>query len=255
MKVVGCFGRKGGSGKTMVSHLLAHGLSKAYGVFTNVVMTDVREAAPTNINPRRDYYISSIGNKSVEEDLQELQRLFDFTSQVPNSIMILDGGANRPNVDNAFAPLCDFLMIPMGTSSEDMDVAASDFWRLSEIVQRESAATDVCIIRNRWPGTGSKRDALLRREWVQKFMFIAERNRMLFPDFVPDMPSLLDMAHANDPKSTPLIDGVSAKFAEIVLRKLGETVPERKKLLPPGFVPMRQKADVRPDVRPEVQAA
>ena len=231
MKVIGCLGRKGGSGKTMVAHLLAHGLSKGYGIFTNLVMTDVREGMPINFTEGRDYFISSITNKNPEQDTKEMEKIVEFTSKVDDSILIIDGGANRANVDAAFAAICDMVLIPAGTSTEDLQVAESDYWGMIDMVQKEDTGTDVFIIRNRWPGVQKRREALLKRDWVREFMLKAERSGMLFPDFVPDMPSLQDMANADDPKSSPLIDSVATRFAEVVALRMGIELPERRKLV------------------------
>jgi hypothetical protein len=232
MKVIGCLGRKGGSGKTMASHFLAHGLSKGYGVYTNVLMTDVRQGRPIDINPKREYYLSSISNKDAKSDLMEMHKVFELTNQVNRSVLVIDGGANRVNIDDSLAEFCDVILIPMGTGSEDIDVAEADFWRLAEAVAKAGSKTDIYILRNRWPGTERKREALLQKPWVSSFMTRAERARMLFPDFLPDMPSLLDMSNYNDPKTTPLVDSLAVGFAEIVSLKLGFMLPPRRKLLP-----------------------
>ncbi|MDW9478758.1 hypothetical protein GOB57_08575 [Sinorhizobium meliloti] len=231
MKIIACLGRKGGSGKTMTAHLLAHGLSKGFGLPVNIVMTDVREEKPMNFNPNRDYWISSISNKDVKTDLEELDRIFVQTSKIPDSVLVIDGGANRANVDRAFAQLSDFIMIPVAYGEEDIKVAESDFWNLVSAMKEADAPGDICIIRNRWPGSGRERERLLNKGWVKTFMDKAERSRMLFPDFIPDMPSLLDMANSNDPKTTPLIDGVSCRFAEVVAKKVGIVLPPRRKLI------------------------
>jgi cellulose biosynthesis protein BcsQ len=231
MKVIGSLGRKGGSGKSMISHLLAHGLSKAYGLPVNVVMTDVREDKPVNFNPNREYFISSIGNKDAKQDTLELDRIFAQTAKIPDSILIIDGGANRANIDMAFSRYCDMILIPMGYGVEDIRVGEADFWNLIGAVQEHEATGRVCIIRNRWPGAERERDRILNKPWVKLFMQKAERSSMLFPDFVPEMPSLLDMANADDPKTTPLIDSVSARFAEIVAAAVGIDLPPRRKLI------------------------
>lgn len=235
MKVIACLGRKGGSGKTMISHLLAHGLSKGYGVFTNVVMTDVRADQPTNISPGREYYVSAITNRSPEQDAEELDKIFVQTAKMPDSVLIIDGGANRVNLDKQFVRHANLTMVPMGYGQEDIKVAEFDFWELLETIEKSQSQGDICIIRNRWPGVEKKREALLQKKWVQTFMQKAGRAGMLFPDYVPDMPSLLDMSNADDPKTTPLIDGVAARFAEVVAAKIGLELPPRRKLIPYSF--------------------
>ncbi|MCZ7861625.1 hypothetical protein O9X98_09445 [Agrobacterium salinitolerans] len=231
MKVIACLGRKGGSGKTMTSHLLAHGLSKGYGLPVNVVMTDVREESPMNFHPDRSYFLSSITNKDVKSDLAALDRIFVQTQKIPDSVLIIDGGANRANVDRAFAQLADFIMIPVACGEEDVKVAEADFWGLVQSMKDSNASGDICVIRNRWPGSGRGQERLLNKVYIKNFLAKGDRTGMFFPDFIPDMPSLLDMANANDPKTTPLIDAVSCRFAEVVAMKVGITLPERQKLI------------------------
>jgi cellulose biosynthesis protein BcsQ len=231
MKVIACLGRKGGSGKTMTAHLLAHGLSKGYGLPVNVVMTDVREESPMNFHPDRSYFLSAITNKDVKSDLEALDRIFVQTQKIPQSVLIIDGGANRANVDRAFAQLADFIMIPVACGEEDVKVAEADFWGLIQSMKDGEATGEICVIRNRWPGSGRGQERLHNKAYIKNFLAKGDRTGMFFPDFIPDMPSLLDMANANDPKTTPLIDAVSCRFAEIVARKVGIDLPERLKLV------------------------
>lgn len=232
MKVISCLGRKGGSGKTMIAHLLAHGLSKGYGVFANLVMTDVREASPINFSDGREYYISAIKNRNVKEDAVALEKIFEQTAKIPDSILIIDGGANRAAVDASFARYSDMILIPAGTGVEDLEVAENDYWNLKEVIDGHEQQTDIFIIRNRWPGAKQRQDLISRKPWINRFLQRTQSAGMLFPDFVPDMPSLLDMANANDPKTTPLIDAVATRFAEITAKRLGQELPERRKLVP-----------------------
>jgi hypothetical protein len=231
MKVIACLGRKGGSGKTMTSHLLAHGLSKGYGLPVNVVMTDVREDTPINFHPDRSYWLSPITNKDTKSDLEALDRIFVQTQKIPDSVLIIDGGANRANVDRAFSLLADFIMIPVAYGEEDVKVAEADFLGLLQHLQGSNSNADICVIRNRWPGAGRAQQRLFQKNYIRNFIAKGERMNMFFPDFIPDMPSLLDMANANDPKTTPLIDGVSCRFAEVVALKVGITLPQRQKLI------------------------
>lgn len=231
MKVIATLGRKGGSGKTMTAHLLAHGLSKGYDLPVNVVMTDVREDTPMNFHPDRSYFLSPIMNKDTKSDLAALDRIFAKTVQIPNAVLIIDGGANRSNVDRAFAQLADFIMIPVACGEEDVKVAEADFWGLVQSLNETNSTGDVCVIRNRWPGSGKGQQRLMSRPYIKNFLSKGERTGMFFPDFIPDMPSLLDMANANDPKTTPLIDSVACRFAELVARKVGIELPPRQKLV------------------------
>lgn len=234
MKVIGCFGRKGGSGKSMVAHLLAHGLSRGYGIVTNVVVTDVRDKTPMMMTGNRKYFVSSISNQDANYDVEQFQLIFMNTAKFGDSVLIIDGGANRSNLDHALAPICDLVLVPMGISDEDVAVAERDYWDLDKTLQKKNSDAKLFIIRNRWPGVGRKRDSLLSKPWISAFMQRADKTGCLFFDFVPDMASLVDMANVDDPNTTPLVDSIAVGFAAIVAKSIGLELPERLKLGPYG---------------------
>lgn len=231
MKVISIAGSKGGSGKTMVAHLLAHGLSRGYGLPVTLLMTDRREGEqPLHSVENREYFISSVSRKSDQADLAALQRVVTATEAWENSVLVIDGGANRQNVDTVNTIHSDLVLVPVGTSAEDISVAETDYWKLADLVMKKGLETEVYMVRNKWPGSKQRREVLLEKPWVKRFMLQSLKGGILFPDYIPDLPSLLDMANSDDPKTTPLIDSVSARFAELVGLKVGIELPERRKL-------------------------
>jgi cellulose biosynthesis protein BcsQ len=234
MKVIGVFGKKGGSGKTLVAHYIAHGMSKGLKVETMVMQTDVRTVRPDEFVSGREYGMSSIPNENPEKDFEYILKLYEKASQLPNLCLIIDGGANRTALDKKLAPLCDLVLIPFGYGKEDMDVAEADLWALKleaknaqkrQIEQGFDPAIDtkVMLLQNRWPGTQSKFQSITNRPSVRDFLFKAEEQNMLFPKYIPDMPSLTEMANSNDPRHTPRIDGQTRSFARYVAAFLGMT--------------------------------
>ena len=221
MKVIAVFGRKGGSGKTMVSHFLAHGMSML-NYTTIMLQTDVRTSRPAEILEGRSYMLASIRG-DPGSDITLIQKVVDQVEAIPNSVLIIDGGANRRNLDLALVPLADIVLVPTGYSPEDLAVAEADFWELTNGMAEAGSKAEAFIIMNRWPGIVKKLHAIHQKGWVREFLVRAERQRNLFPFFVPDMPSLLDMANADSPRYTPLIDGKARGFARIVATKVGLT--------------------------------
>ena len=219
MKAIGVFGRKGGSGKTMVSHFLSHGLSELKHA-TVMLQTDVRTTRPPELINTRAYMLASTrGDNSSDTDL--ILQLVEKVGQIPDSVLVADGGANRRNIDFALAHICNLILIPTGYSPEDVSVAEHDYWELTEYVSQNGLPAEVYIVMNRWPGVTQKLSRIQQRPWVREFLARCERNGNLFPYYLPDMPSLLDMAHGEDPKYTPMIDSKARAFAKLVALKIG----------------------------------
>lgn len=218
MKAIAVFGRKGGSGKTLVSHMLSHGMSML-GYTVVMLQTDVRTNRPPDLVEGRDYFLASTRGDQTDTDF--LLKTFDRTAGMSNSILVIDGGANRRNIDLVLTPLSDLILVPTGYSCEDVQVAEADFWELTGKLQEAKSEAEVFILMNRWPGLYRKLQQVQQKPWVKEFITRTERQRCLFPFFIPDMPSLLDMANSEAPKTTPLIDGKARSFATFVSRKLG----------------------------------
>ncbi len=234
MKVIGILSKKGGCGKTLVAHYIAHGMSKGLGIDTMVMQTDVRTERPDEFVNGREYAMSSITNVNPEKDYEYILNLYEKASKLPNLCLIIDGGANRSALDRRLAPLCDLVLVPFGYGKEDMDVAEADLWamkleaRNSQKKQLEQGFapaidTKIMLLQNRWPGTQSKFQSITNRPSVRDFLFKAEEQNLLFPKYIPDMPSLTEMANSNDPRHTPRIDGQTRSFARYVAAFLGMT--------------------------------
>lgn len=233
MKVVSILGKKGGSGKTLLSHYLAHGMASGLGLDTVVLQTDVRTERPTEIVDAREYIIQSIKNESPEKDWEFILRTYvKLEDREPSPLLIVDGGANRSPLDLKLTLLSDLVLIPCGFSKEDIAVAEADFWAMTKAVREEKARsnaagrepikdTQVFLLRNRWPGTQSKLKAVLQKEWVDRFITQYDQLGTLFPKYIADMQSLMDIAVADDPRHTPMINGSARSFAEIIAALLG----------------------------------
>jgi cellulose biosynthesis protein BcsQ len=237
VKVIGVFGKKGGSGKTLVSHFIAHGLSKGLDIDTIVFQTDVRTVRPDEFNLKRQYAMTSVPNNDPDTDLEHILKVYAKFATQPNLVMIIDGGANRSALDLALAPLCDIVLIPFGTSKEDIDVADNDYWAIRRVVHdkmKKSIAengapfkdTKVVLLQNRWPGVKAKLDSLMAKPRISEYIYKAETQGMIFPKYIADMQSLTDIANADDPRSTLMIDAQSRAFARYMALALGMEVRE-----------------------------
>lgn len=218
MKAIAVFGRKGGSGKTLVSHMLSHGMTML-GYTVVMLQTDVRTNRPPDLVEGREYFLAT--TRGDDNDSNFLLKTFDRTSALSNSILVIDGGANRRNIDLVLTPLTDLILVPTGYSHEDVQVAEADFWELSNKLRESKSEAEAYILMNRWPGVARKLQQVQQKPWVRDFIVRTERQKSLFPFFIPDMPSLLDMANSEAPRTTPLIDGKARAFATFVARKLG----------------------------------
>jgi cellulose biosynthesis protein BcsQ len=257
MKVVSILGKKGGSGKTLMSHYLAHGMASGLGLDTVVLQTDVRTERPTEIVDAREYIIQSIKNESPDADWNFILRTYvKLESRNPSPVLIIDGGANRSKLDLKLTLLSDIVLIPCGFSKEDIAVAEADFWAMAKAIKAEKERamgkgkaplkdTQVFLLRNRWPGTQRLLDSVLSKEWIEKFMVQYDRMDVLFPRFVPDMQSLMDIAVTDDPRHTPRINGSARAFAEILATMLG--IPFERQPMGtvqnPGKLPILQEMD------------
>lgn len=237
MKVIGVFGKKGGSGKTLVSHFLAHGMSKGLDLDTIILQTDVRTVRPDEFHLKRKYAMTSVPNINPDEDLDHILQVYAKFATQQNLIMIIDGGANRSALDLALAPLCDIVLIPFGTSKEDIDVADGDYWAIRQCVHEkmkkaiaESGApfkqTQVLLLQNRWPGVKAKMESLMAKPRIKDYIFRAEQQNMLYPKIILDMQSLSEIATADDPKHTLMIDAHAKTFARYMAHTLGLEVQD-----------------------------
>lgn len=232
MKVIGVFGKKGGSGKTLVSHFLAHGMSKGLGIDTLILQTDVRTVRPDEFHLKRMYAMTSVPNVDPDTDLNHILQVYARFATQQNLVMIIDGGANRSALDLALAPLCDIVLVPFGTSKEDIDVADGDYWAIRQIVSekiKKAIAQDgvpfkdtkVTLLQNRWPGVKAKMDALMAKPRIRDYIFKAESQGMMFPKYIADMQSLSEIATTDDPKHTLMIDAQSKTFARYMAHAIG----------------------------------
>lgn len=143
MRSVAVMSRKGGSGKTTISHLLSLGAVwndlPAY-----LLHTDDRDP------------ITAIGRPYEYLDAREIDKLIKYYNhlQKPHipGLIVLDSGGNRPKFDAWIGEHVDLVIIPVQLDGEDVTVALKHGYELTK------HGSDVRYLVNRCPARLSKYD-------------------------------------------------------------------------------------------------
>lgn len=132
-KVVAFAGSKGGTGKTTLSHLVAHGAGSLPRPIPAVVVTTDPE--DTLAVGERRYVV--VDGRSPPLLADQLHRLLG----IERVLVVVDGVANRADVDRVLAEIADLVVIPYGPSAQDGARAAANLDGLPTAV----------AMPNRWP--------------------------------------------------------------------------------------------------------
>ncbi len=132
-KVIAFAGLKGGTGKSTLSHLVAHGAgSLPRPIPTVVVTTDPEDALAEG---ERRYVV--VDGRSPPLLADQLQRLLS----IGRLLVIVDGVANRSDVDHVVVRIADLVIIPYGPSAQDGLRAAANLAGMPTAIG----------MPNRWP--------------------------------------------------------------------------------------------------------
>jgi hypothetical protein len=132
-RVIAFAGSKGGTGKSTLSHLAAHGAgSLPRPIPTIVVTTDPEDSLAEG---ERRYVVVDGRSPSLLAD--QLQRLL----AIERLLVIVDGVANRSDVDRVLGEVADLVIVPYGPSAQDGARAAANLGVLPAAVG----------MPNRWP--------------------------------------------------------------------------------------------------------
>jgi hypothetical protein len=119
-----CFvGNKGGTGKTTLTHLLAHGLGLS-GQRAVAALTDGGREPLSKAN--RTYLPVDARTPDA------LARIAAKLQAVDGWFGILDGGANRPEMDERLSRLAHLVLLPFRDSPEDLRTVRSDLRRFPQ---------------------------------------------------------------------------------------------------------------------------
>lgn len=153
MRGVAIVGRKGGTGKTSIAHLLALGAAWR-DVPSYLVHTDDRKPL-TVIDRPYSYYDG--------RDPAELERLTE-AAENHDGLFILDGGGNRPDFDAWIAASMDLVLLPVCPDPEDVTLGLEHMATLEK-----RGADNVRFVINKWPS--GQHERVYVRRWLRELPF------------------------------------------------------------------------------------
>lgn len=116
-KLICVIGNKGGTGKTSISHMMCHGFG-LLGRRSIAVLTDPAREPLQRSN--RDY--TPLDGRTPER----LQKILGKLEGMPDWIGVIDGGANRPEMDEFLAQKSQLVLLPFRDSHEDIRTVRKD---------------------------------------------------------------------------------------------------------------------------------
>lgn len=116
-KLICVIGHKGGTGKTSITHMLCHGFG-LLGMRSIAVLTDFA---------REPLYRGDRGYTPLDGRTPEkLEKIMDKLESMPEWIGVIDGGANRPDMDKHLYEVCSLTLLPFRDSHEDIRTVRHD---------------------------------------------------------------------------------------------------------------------------------
>jgi chromosome partitioning protein len=124
--VIALVGSKGGSGKSTAAHLIAHGCgSLPRPVPVALLTTDGEEHPRTD---RRRYIVMDA--RTRDGLLGHMRRLLE----VERLLIVLDGAAGRPDLDQVVSEVADLAVLPFKPAAQDAERAADNLARMPSAV-------------------------------------------------------------------------------------------------------------------------
>jgi len=119
-QVISIIGNKGGTGKTTLSHMLAHGM----GLFDRRAVAILTDTYRDKLSKQSRTYLPFDARTSEELDRAKAKLVAadDWTG-------IIDGGGNRPEMDDKLAAMADLVILPFRDSHEDIRTLVRDLER------------------------------------------------------------------------------------------------------------------------------
>jgi len=110
-------GNKGGTGKTSITHMMCHGLG-LLGMRSIAVLTD--PAREPLLRSNRDY--TPLDGRTPDK----LEKILEKLSTMPDWIGVIDGGANRQEMDEFLYKQAQLVLLPFRDSHEDIRTVRKD---------------------------------------------------------------------------------------------------------------------------------
>lgn len=201
-QIVSIIGNKGGTGKTTLSHMIAHGLG-LLGKQSVCVLTDLtREKLSKTSRTYLPYDARSPDN---------LDKVMRTIQNVPDWYGVVDGGGNRPATDRMLADPADLILLPFRDSHEDMRTVAQDLERFPR----------ARALPSQWPVDLEER--ALADEGIEKIL-ANFRHRVLPP--VPTISASKLLLQSDVPPLPPVLDRVCRDLASQIFRLWGQPLDQ-----------------------------
>ena len=116
-QIVCVLGNKGGTGKTTLSHMIAHGMG-LLGKRVVCVLTDLERER-----------LDKEGRRYLPFDAREpetLSKVITTLNNVDDWYGVIDGGGNRSDMDSHLATMADLVILPFRDSHEDIRTVLRD---------------------------------------------------------------------------------------------------------------------------------
>jgi hypothetical protein len=119
-QVISIIGNKGGTGKTTLSHMLGHG----FGLFNRRAVAILTDTYRTKLSKFNRTYLPYDAREAAD-----LERCSAKLASAPDWVGIIDGGGNRPEMDEQLAGMADLVLLPFRESHEDIRTLLRDLER------------------------------------------------------------------------------------------------------------------------------
>lgn len=200
--IVCIVGTKGGTGKTTLTHLLAHGL----GLLGHRAVAALTDAGREPLSKEGRLYLP-LDARSPEA----LARVAAKLAGVAGWFGVLDGGGNRPEADARLAALANLVLLPFRDSHEDVRAVRADLERLPRAL----------AVPSQWPTN------VWQQEAAQRLLdeHLRDYTARLFPP-VPAVSATKLLLHMTVPASLPSpVNNAARAFASHTLEQFGLAPP------------------------------
>jgi len=116
-KLICVIGSKGGRGKTSITHMLCHGFG-LLGMRSIAVLTDISREPLI----RGDRGYTPLDGRTPDK----LEKILAKLESMPDWIGVIDGGANRPEMDRHLYEISNLVLLPFRDSHEDIRTVRQD---------------------------------------------------------------------------------------------------------------------------------
>jgi cellulose biosynthesis protein BcsQ len=182
-KLICVIGNKGGTGKTSITHMLCHGFG-LLGLHSIAVLTDISRDPLLRSN--RGY--TPVDGRTPDK----LDKVLAKLETMPDWIGVIDGGANRPDIDKHLHEVSKLSLLPFRDSHEDIRTVRHD-------LEKYPGAYGV---PSQWPTNPWQQMAAehtldelrqdYRRRLLEPVYTVSSSKLLLISQIPPDLPTVLN---------------------------------------------------------------